>query len=125
MVKRKAARVQNFLRRWSVAGLASDVKAARRASPAVIRHHVREAVRRKADALAALSDPDRLQRACDMSHVMWREAAERSIHVLARTALEYHRHRAFAGVNDANSGSYAPAGWPIDLTARDKWLSLQ
>lgn len=106
-------------------GLTPDEKRARRASLAVIRHHVRAAVQRKSDALAALADPTRLERASDMSRTMWREAAERSIHVLARGALEYHRHRAFACVSAANAGSYAPAGWPIDRPARDKWLSLQ
>ncbi|UTU09885.1 hypothetical protein CcrRB23_gp518 [Caulobacter phage RB23] len=121
MAKKKLP-TPNPYRRYSVEGLDAATKAARRPSRACIRHHVEEAAKRRADALAALASKARRARASTMSLQMWQEAATVSLHILARKALEYHRMRAFAV--SSGGGSYAPRGWPLDRHARDQWAAL-
>ncbi|AFU87890.1 hypothetical protein CcrColossus_gp020 [Caulobacter phage CcrColossus] len=124
MTKRKAWPAPNLFARYSVAGLADADKIARRPSLACIRHFVREAAKAKADAAARLADQKWMRDASDMAQSWTRDTASRSIHAIARKALEYARMRAFLTVSPERAGSYAPAGWPIDRPARDQWQAL-
>lgn len=123
MAKRKPYTPNPFAR-YSVGGLSAEAKAARRPSLACLRAIVREAAALKAEAVARLADQRWMRGASLMAQSWTRDNAAMSVHALARKNLEYLRMRAHLTVSPERAGSYAPAGWPIDRPALEKWQAL-
>jgi len=96
----------------------------RKANRALIRHHIRQAMRNKIWAHEK-AGPDWYARASDMSRTMADQYKAQSIKTLARASLEYHRLRAHQGLRAPAQGSHCPSGWPWDRPAHELWNKLQ